>query len=47
MFPGWGFEYDDSNYAYPPDRAIKNGEKMADVKIFETGLFWNSLRSQS
>ena len=45
IFPGWGFEFHDPSYAYPPDRVIKNGEKMADVKFFETGLLWNYLRS--
>ena len=43
IFPGWGFEFHDPSYAYPPDRVIRAGEKMADPKFFETGLLWNYL----
>ena len=43
--PGWGFEFHDPAYAYPPDRVLRAGEKMADVSFFETGLLWNYLRS--
>ncbi len=45
IFPGWGFEFHDPSYAYPPDRVLRAGEKMADVKFFETGLLWNYLRA--
>src|ERR1051325_9761036 len=44
IFPGWGFEFHDPSYADPPDRVIRAGENMADVKFFETGLLWNYLR---
>jgi prepilin-type N-terminal cleavage/methylation domain-containing protein len=43
VFPGWGFEFHDPSYAYPPDRVIRPGENMADVKFFETGLLWEYL----
>jgi prepilin-type N-terminal cleavage/methylation domain-containing protein len=45
IFPGWGFEFHDPSYAYPPDRVIRAGEKMADERFFETGLLWNYLKS--
>jgi type II secretory pathway pseudopilin PulG len=45
IFPGWGFEFRDPSYAYPPDRVIRPTDKMADPKFFETGLLWNYLQS--
>src|SRR4029077_16747727 len=43
--PGWGFEFHDPSYAYPSDRVLRSGEKMADVSFFEAGLLWKYLNS--
>jgi prepilin-type N-terminal cleavage/methylation domain-containing protein len=37
-YPGWGWEFHDPSYAQPADRAIKAGEKQADLK---TGKLWD------
>jgi len=47
FIPGWGFEFHDPSYAYPPDRVIRSGEKMADISFFKTGLLWNYLNSET
>src|SRR5437867_2046199 len=47
MIPGWGFEFHDPSYAYPPDRVLRAGEKMADVSFFQTGLLWKYLTSDA
>ena len=36
--PGWGWEFHDPAWAYPPDRVIQPGEIEADVT---TGLIWD------
>lgn len=38
IIPGWGWEFHDPSYAYPPDRVIQPGETEADLT---TGLIWN------
>jgi len=41
-FPGWGWEFHDPSYAYPPDRRIARGETEADLR---TGLIWPYVNS--
>jgi prepilin-type N-terminal cleavage/methylation domain-containing protein len=36
--PGWGWEFHDPGWAYPPDRRIQPGETEADLT---TGLIWD------
>ncbi len=38
VVPGWGWEFHDPPYAYPPDRAIQPGETQADLT---KGLIWD------
>ena len=45
--PGWGYEFHDPSYAYPPDRVLRAGDKMADLSFFKTGLLWNYLSSET
>src|SRR5438552_1470164 len=45
--PGWGYEFHDPSYGYPPDRVLRAGDKMADLSFFKTGLLWNYLSSET
>jgi hypothetical protein len=36
--PGWGWEFHDPGWAYPPDRRIQSGETEADLT---TGRIWD------
>jgi prepilin-type N-terminal cleavage/methylation domain-containing protein len=38
VIPGWGWEFHDPSYAYPPDRDYQSGEMQADLT---TGKIWD------
>jgi prepilin-type N-terminal cleavage/methylation domain-containing protein len=38
VYPGWGWEFHDPTWAFPPDRRIQPGEAEADLT---TGLIWD------